>query len=381
MNLLPFQEIEKTLELPRLAACVVLAPLGLVVPASKRALALGILGLAAALAFAPDSFPAFAATGTLVFGLAHLVARVGDPTKRWRLTLILIVTVCAAFVFGRGYGLEDARVTVAGARVAVFALDMWMLLRVVSILWEVGSGKVAPPRVVAYLAWIALPFTLVGPLVRPAQFMASLETPAPRRVLDTAWWRKVAIACAQLLGAYACLAFDPTQGHTATAFVKLLKGFTSAPWSFYLRVAGLYSLMEALAGFWGIDVPPSFNAPFGRRNLADFWANWNMTATNIIRDYLFFARWGFAKPNFYLNSIIVFVLVGAWHGSNAYWLIFGAYHGIGYCGYLWFKRHKLRFGAGRAGALAAAALTYVFVCSAWMLPSQIIRIAEHFSGR
>ena len=329
------------LHLARLAVCVPLALLGPVVPASKRVPVLAVAGLACIAIVSPDSLPGFALMACVTYALVHLIARVTDPAKRWRLALLSMTAVGLLFFFGRGYGLGDARVGFGGARVALFAVDMWALLRIVSILWEVGSGKIAPPRPDAFVAWVALPFTLVGPMVRPAQFIASFERPSARFALGAAWWKKVGIASAQILGTFA-LALLPTLGHMGPTGLRLLSGFLVGPWSFYLGTAAMFSLMEALAAFWQLDVPPSFNAPFGRRNLADFWANWNMTATNLLRDYLFFARWGLPKANFYLNAMIVFVLVGAWHGSNAYWLIFGAYHGVGYCAYLWLKLHKVK---------------------------------------
>ena len=53
--------------------------------------------------------------------------------------------------------------------------------------------------------------------------------------------------------------------------------------------------MERLAEFWGIELPTSFNYPFGQTNISEFWARWNMTVTRICRDYLFYNRWGFKE--------------------------------------------------------------------------------------
>lgn len=169
--------------------------------------------------------------------------------------------------------------------------------------------------------------------------------------------------------------------------MKLVRTFVGAPWGFYLLSAGFLSMMEAFAVFWGFALPESFNRPFGRKNLADFWSNWNMSATSLFRDYIFFQRWGFKRPNFYANSFIVFVLVGAWHRADAYWVMWGAYHGVGYGVYLWWKQHKKAFARpwmrleGKRYDVAAAALTYVFVCVGWALPPKILALAAHLVPR
>jgi D-alanyl-lipoteichoic acid acyltransferase DltB (MBOAT superfamily) len=76
--------------------------------------------------------------------------------------------------------------------------------------------------------------------------------------------------------------------------------------------------------------------------------------------------------------MILFLTMGAWHGLNAYWLCFGLLHGVGFCGYTWFrmfnKRHGGRFVIpGWPGQALGAGLTYIFVCSCWVIPSQVLK--------
>jgi D-alanyl-lipoteichoic acid acyltransferase DltB (MBOAT superfamily) len=102
-----------------------------------------------------------------------------------------------------------------------------------------------------------------------------------------------------------------------------------------------------------------------------------MTMTSFFRDYLFFARWGLAQPNLYLNAMIVFVAMGVWHDLNWYWLIFGIYHGLGFCAYLWFQQIKKKHGFGKRMSawpvvLVCWLITYVFVCLSWLIPSKIV---------
>ncbi len=102
-----------------------------------------------------------------------------------------------------------------------------------------------------------------------------------------------------------------------------------------------------------------------------------MTVTRVCRDYLFYNRWGFKKVNVYLNLMILFVAIGAWHGTNLYWISWGALHGLGFCAYLYYRNNKDRFAFAHERMrpvfheLAARISTYVFVCLCWYLASKI----------
>lgn len=199
--------------------------------------------------------------------------------------------------------------------------------------------------------------------------------------------RTLALGSAQLAAGYA-LAFALSVLLPAAALPRvadrLVSAFLLAPWSIYLVIAGYLKLMEAFARPWGLVLGPSFDRAFVQRNVADFWTRWNMTATAVFRDYAFYARWGLARPNMYVNTVIVFLLVGLWHGPNEYWLVWGMLHGLGFCVFLLYRRH----GAGLRRACAwvpegcrsaiARTATYVFVCSCWFAPPWIIRTAAGY---
>jgi D-alanyl-lipoteichoic acid acyltransferase DltB (MBOAT superfamily) len=108
-----------------------------------------------------------------------------------------------------------------------------------------------------------------------------------------------------------------------------------------------------------------------------------MTATAVFKDYLFYNRWGFQQYNMYVNTIVLFTLVGLWHAANAYWLLWGFLHGVLFSGYLaW--RHYVKPVVHEPGRwpifskLWPPVLTYVAVCSCWYLPSKIIEKIGRF---
>jgi D-alanyl-lipoteichoic acid acyltransferase DltB (MBOAT superfamily) len=256
---------------------------------------------------------------------------------------------------------------------------MWLALRLVSLAWEIGSATIEAPPISRYIIWICLPFTLGGPLLRYSEFPAT--THADRRLWTSLeWWLEAFTASAKLGGGIALgIGSQLLAAHSSHHFLNAgLTTFVSGPMGFYLSTAGYFHLMEVLGRPAGFKLPPSFNFPIGRENISLFWMNWNMTATLLFRDYLFYNRWGRRTYNIYFNTVLLFTLVGLWHAANAYWILWGFLHGLLFCVFLLWRKYNCRLGAiplrGTALARAAArVLTYVLVCMCWYLSSKIIQ--------
>lgn len=375
----------------QLWVCVLLAILMGIWPGLRRSRWFWVIGVLAVILSFRQTAPGYLFCNLLVYGCARgfLVADVSHSQRRWQLACVAMVVLLVAFLAGRHYQLETRTITIYGIQPGWFNLNMWSFLRLLTLLWESGSGRVRQLNWQSYLVWCCLPFTLNGPLLRYSQFEQQLaaQSTLPRQTsglnLPAAWWRDLFLAAGQLLFGILLSGLQAYLGTVRAGgswWGKLSLWFFIAPWGFYLVTSGYFRLMECLANCWGFNLPVSFNWPFGRRNISDFWANWNLTATNVFRDYFFYNRWGMKKINIYLNTMILFVLVGLWHGSNGYWITWGTMHGAGFCVFLWHKQHRRKFDTSTDSQLAtarkclAAAATYVFVCSCWVLPPQILKL-------
>ena len=329
----------------------------------------------------------------LLFAFARViegVTPVPDKSgkKRWTYACAAMLTVIAIFFAGSLHLLDRLSIRALGVLWTLPDHDMWLLLRSISFLWEFGSGRMKKIGFVDYLIWITFPFTLLGPLIRPGEFFPqygrSTPPPALRKVMERNWWQKLLLAIAQMIiGAgldRASVAIDHLGGH----WPKLLTIFGTAPWGFYLSASGFFHLMECLARLWGIELPPSFDWPFGRRNLSEYWARWNMTIVRVCRDYLFYNRWGLKKLNVYFNTMMVFLAAGLWHGMNLYWGTWGILNGVGFCVYLWYRGHKpqlaawvSRIGSERFRDIGSRVLTYTFVSLSWYVANKIVFGLRH----
>jgi D-alanyl-lipoteichoic acid acyltransferase DltB (MBOAT superfamily) len=106
----------------------------------------------------------------------------------------------------------------------------------------------------------------------------------------------------------------------------------------YCNFSGFCDIAIGAAGLIGIPVPENFRVPFLARNVQDFWNRWHITLSHYMRDVVFsplsrsLARvMGPARVNhaIALTILVVFLLIGIWHGVGWNYVAFGAIHGLG----------------------------------------------------
>ena len=97
----------------------------------------------------------------------------------------------------------------------------------------------------------------------------------------------------------------------------------------YADFAG-YSLMAIGSGrLLGIELPTNFIRPYFALTVTDFWRRWHISLTTWFRDYIYFPLGGnrCSKRRWMLNTMIVFIVSGLWHGAAYTFIIWGAMHG------------------------------------------------------
>jgi len=327
-----------------------------------------------------EAFAGFLVVSGISYGAVRWLGSVAIPSRRWRFACLGLLLLIVVFTLGRILHWGQPIRVPGLVPLVLYSLDMWLALRLVTLFWEVGSGVVAPPSFSHYLLWICLPLTLAGPLLRYSQFPTQFVT--DRRIWKSAaCWIEILAGATKLIAGLLLAAAQPmlsTASGPGHIWSKAAIALITGPFGFYFTYAGYYQLMEVLGRPCGFKLPMSFNYPIGRENISAFWANWNMTATNVFRDYLFYNRWGLRTYHMYFNVMVLFGLVGLWHAANAYWVLWGLLHGILFCGFLLWRKYGSRFQhvplRGTPVSQAAARLfTYLCVCACWYLPSKILQ--------
>jgi membrane protein involved in D-alanine export len=152
-------------------------------------------------------------------------------------------------------------------------------------------------------------------------------------------------------------------------------------YSFYLffDFAGYSAFAIGLSYLFGIHSPENFDRPFLARDIRDFWNRWHMSLSFWFRDHIY-TRFVFAATkgrwfkSRYLGShfgyFLTFGFMGLWHGTQAYYLLYGLYHAGLFVGLdsfsRWNRRHRV-WGEGPIWTAAGVFVTFNLVCFGFLL--------------
>jgi hypothetical protein len=163
-------------------------------------------------------------------------------------------------------------------------------------------------------------------------------------------------------------------------------GVLAYTFQLYFDFSGYSDMAIGLSRMFGINLPLNFNSPYKSLNVVDFWRRWHMTLSRFLRDYLYIPlggnRHGAARAK--VNLMVTMVLGGLWHGASWNFVVWGGLHGLYLVIVHAWQALKARLGwqeGGRAGRLAAWALTFIAVVFAWVffraadLPSALSIVA------
>lgn len=84
------------------------------------------------------------------------------------------------------------------------------------------------------------------------------------------------------------------------------------------------------ARLMGFHLERNFYAPYLSASLKEFWKRWHISLSSWLKDYVYIPLGGSRKGTVrtYLNTLIVFVASGLWHGNTILFLIWGIGHGV-----------------------------------------------------
>jgi alginate O-acetyltransferase complex protein AlgI len=120
---------------------------------------------------------------------------------------------------------------------------------------------------------------------------------------------------------------------------QIVTGLYALALYYYFDFSGYTDLAIGSARIMGFGLPENFNYPFLKKNIQQLWANWHMSLTSWLTDYVY---WPLVRklrtleilkkhPVLLSNAAIVvtFAICGAWHGDSPNFLLWGVYQGLG----------------------------------------------------
>jgi D-alanyl-lipoteichoic acid acyltransferase DltB (MBOAT superfamily) len=272
----------------------------------------------------------------------------------------------------------------------VFVGISYLAFRTSYLVLEVRNGVVPQPNLWQYLGFAFFAPTMsVGPINRYSEHrIAFQEGRAPNIPIGFAAQRVVVGAVKfKFLGpilnqfTYAGLVLD---GHPH-AWIDLPIAAVAYYVYLYCNFSGFCDIAIGGAGLMGISVAENFSRPFGSRNVKEFWNRWHITLSEYMREVVFspLARtlvrlFGATRANDAIAAtiLLVFLLVGIWHGVGWHYAAFGLSQGVAVAANHYYTLAlKKRLGRERftaynrsAGIHAAAvALTFLYTTASIFL--------------
>ncbi len=138
--------------------------------------------------------------------------------------------------------------------------------------------------------------------------------------------KKVLIADTVAPIADAAFATPTGELNTLTAVV----GVVAYAVQLYFDFSGYTDMALGIALMFGIHLPENFARPYASASITEFWRRWHMSLSRWFRDYLYIPLGGNrgSALQTYRNLVIVFLLVGLWHGAAWTFVLWGAFHGV-----------------------------------------------------
>jgi alginate O-acetyltransferase complex protein AlgI len=98
----------------------------------------------------------------------------------------------------------------------------------------------------------------------------------------------------------------------------------------YFDFSGYCDMAIGIGKMMNIDLPLNFDSPYKALTITEFWARWHKTLTRFFTKYVYIPLGGNRKgiARTCINTMIVFLISGFWHGASWNFVLWGAMHGI-----------------------------------------------------
>lgn len=201
---------------------------------------------------------------------------------------------------------------------------------------DIYRKKLEPTEdVISFFAYVAFfPQLVAGPIERATNFLPQFSkkrtlsadeiSDASRQIL-WGFFKKVAIAdnCAVIVDAV----FDNPEAFGSSTLI--LAAFLFAI-QIYGDFSGYSDIAIGTAKLFGFRLMTNFSVPYFSRDISEFWRRWHISLTTWFRDYVYIPLGGSrgTKRKTIINTFIVFLVSGFWHGANWTFIFWGGLNAL-----------------------------------------------------
>ena len=296
-------------------------------PPSRR----WVLLLAASLGFyavgSPQALPLLAGItlGTYAAALGIAKSKTQTAKKLWLTCAAILCIGCLCLFKYAGIFRTDVPLLLpAGISFYTF--------QTLSYVVDIYRGRLMPERHPGYYALFVsfFPQLVAGPIERSTALLPQLHA-QERRMDSSGWlWMVRGFAKKLLLADTAAVFVDSVYASPADASgpAVLLATLLFAG-QIYWDFSGYSDIAVGAAALLGVRLSRNFDHPYRADSLRDFWRRWHISLTRWFTDYVYIPLGGSRRGTVRLavNTMVVFLLSGLWHGAALHFVVWGGVHG------------------------------------------------------
>jgi D-alanyl-lipoteichoic acid acyltransferase DltB (MBOAT superfamily) len=204
---------------------------------------------------------------------------------------------------------------------------------------DVYKGRVKPEQnFIAFLNYVSFfPQLVAGPIERATTFLPQFaqkkvfsypQAVAGMRLILYGFFKKMVVADSIGLQVDAVYANSQDQ-NGITLFVASALFFVQL----YADFSAYTDIARGVGKLLGFELVKNFKTPLYSKSIPEFWSRWHISLTNWFRDYLFIWLASLNKTSTLwriIATLILFLVIGFWHGANYTFIVFGLVHGLGF---------------------------------------------------
>lgn len=303
-------------------------------------------------------------------------AAAGEDGRFWT---IFAVSVCVLLLMGYKYaGYVIQRLNWTGVisdrilkNLVMPAGFSFYIFQAIGYLLDIMQGKIHAERNFCHLGcyFAFFPKLVSGPIERGGDLLPQIKSSKyvkfwDRGRLSTAftymlWGYFMKMVVADRLAVPVNILFDSMQEFDS---FWLFMGMFFYTIQIYCDFAGYSYIAVGCAKIFGIDLVQNFTAPYQAENITEFWRRWHISLSSWLRDYLYIPLGGNRKGigRKCVNTMIIFLVCGMWHGAGFHFIVWGLLHGIySILDSLLFKGGR-KFPGGKVITFLAVAFAWIF---------------------
>ncbi len=188
-----------------------------------------------------------------------------------------------------------------------------------------------------YLTFVTFfPQLIAGPIVLHSEIIPQFEDPERRRFDSASFSRGIylfvlgltkKVLLADTFGLMANFGFAQTFSLDAVSTVFVILAYS---FELYFDFSGYSDMAIGLGRMFHVELPLNFDSPYRSCSIKEFWQRWHITLSRFFITYVYIPLGGSRKgrARMLLNTFVVFLLSGLWHGAAWNYVAWGAMQGL-----------------------------------------------------